>query len=107
MNIFEDATHPGIGANVGIRCGRSTEGRKDIHNEPEATHITGQVCIDGLHIGNLLGTEILVGVIVIHQHDITRDPAIDRECGSQLGQNRLCQVRIKCLEIRLKLLIVD
>ena len=43
VNIFEDAAHPCIGANVFVGRLCPTKGAKDIHNDPKASHITSKV----------------------------------------------------------------
>jgi hypothetical protein len=59
-----------LGTDTWIRRRGPAKSSKDIYHRSKWTHITRQVLIDGLGKCHRIGTDILVGIIVIHHHQV-------------------------------------
>src|SRR5947209_3628827 len=77
VNIFEDAAHPRVVTDVVVGYSRPAKGIKDIDDNAESLHISGKMSVHHLYIRNCLRTDILVGIIVIHHHDVPGHLTID------------------------------
>src|SRR5207245_11669155 len=63
------STHPGIGTDVGIWCRCTAEGAKDIDDgETKSFRIRGKNGVETQRQGDCSRADVLVRVIVVHQH---------------------------------------
>ena len=70
VNIFEGATHPRVGTEVLVWHLRTSKRLEDIHNDAKATHISCQMLVNFLNTWYRIRANILIGIIVVHQHEI-------------------------------------
>ena len=102
MNIVEEATHPRIRTNVWIGHTRSTKGGEDVNEQTVAADVVRDVLVNELDVGHCIGTDILVGVVIVHYDEVSCYLSVDSKRSAQFRQNGLRQVRIDGGEVAAK-----
>src|SRR5579859_4834598 len=70
MDVGKEAAHPGVGTDVGVGCFWAAEGGEHVHNSTVAADIAGKVLIEGLRESDRIRTDVLVGIVEVHQYQI-------------------------------------
>ena len=92
---MEDAALPCIATDVAVGRGGTAKGTENIGNRAIAVHVVGDVLVDSLAVRDGIGADVLVGVVVVHDDEITSQLAVDHQRVMQFGQDDLREVGIE------------
>src|SRR6266567_1545538 len=107
MDIRRTMAHPGIGADMCIGNVDPTEGVKDVDNGTITLYIAGKMLIQCEREGELSGTNILIGIVVVHNQQIAGGATPHCQSGVELWQNNLPQTGVEDSQVTLILRQVD
>ena len=89
VDVFENAAHPGVVADVVVWHTRAAKGTKDIDDDAEALHIVCKMLVQQLDVWHGVRADVLVGIVVIHHYDVPAHLTVDQHGSPQLGEDSM------------------